>query len=125
MRSPGVIFAAAGTLIAVPVVVVAVLGGGASGSSTVDAADLGLLRPGSVPAKYLGLIQAAGSRCTAAPAPIIAAQLKQESGFDPHAVSAAGAEGIAQFLPATWKTLGGSWHEPVRSDRGDPGAGAL
>lgn len=31
-----------------------------------------------------------------------AAQVRQESGFQPSAVSHAGARGIAQFMPATW-----------------------
>lgn len=31
-----------------------------------------------------------------------AAQVRQESGFNPSAVSHAGARGIAQFMPATW-----------------------
>ena len=33
-------------------------------------------------------------------------QIQQESGFNPAAVSSAGAEGIAQFMPATAKGLG-------------------
>lgn len=32
-----------------------------------------------------------------------AAQVRQESGFKPSAVSHAGARGIAQFMPATWR----------------------
>ena len=33
------------------------------------------------------------------------AQLYQESLLDPHAISPAGAEGIAQFMPATWAEI--------------------
>ena len=65
-----------------------------------------VLRTGSVPAQYAVLIQAAGTQCPAAPAPIIAAQIKQESGFNPKAVSPAGAKGISQFLDGTWATWG-------------------
>ncbi len=48
------------------------------------------------------------------PAPVIAAQLDQESGFsDP--TSSTGAQGPAQFEPATWMTWGngGNVHDPV------------
>jgi cell wall-associated NlpC family hydrolase len=40
--------------------------------------------------------------CPAAPPAIIAAQIRQESNWNPHAVSPSGAEGISQFLPTTW-----------------------
>ncbi|QKV97842.1 peptidoglycan DD-metalloendopeptidase family protein [Streptomyces sp. NA02950] len=63
--------------------------------------------PGGVPRQYEGLIQKAASDCKAGLSPsILAAQLKQESGFDPKAGSDAGAQGIAQFMPGTWKTWG-------------------
>jgi soluble lytic murein transglycosylase-like protein len=39
-------------------------------------------------------------------APLLAAQLMAESGFDPDAVSTAGAQGIAQFMPATAAAYG-------------------
>lgn len=38
-----------------------------------------------------------------APVPVFAAQLYQESGCNPQAVSSVGAEGMAQFMPATAK----------------------
>src|SRR5690606_3645713 len=37
---------------------------------------------------------------------LLAAQLYQESGFNPRAVSPAQAQGIAQFIPGTWATHG-------------------
>jgi soluble lytic murein transglycosylase-like protein len=37
---------------------------------------------------------------------LLAAQLEAESGFDPGAVSPAGAQGIAQFMPATAAAYG-------------------
>jgi soluble lytic murein transglycosylase-like protein len=43
-------------------------------------------------------------------APLLAAQLMAESGFDPDAVSTAGAQGIAQFMPATAAAYG--LHDP-------------
>ena len=39
-------------------------------------------------------------------APLLAAQLEQESGWDCRAVSPIGAEGIAQLLPGTWAAYG-------------------
>jgi hypothetical protein len=53
----------------------------------------------------------AGSMCAAAPPSIIAAQIEQESGWAPTAVSPAGAEGISQFMPATWL----AWSRPGQS----------
>jgi hypothetical protein len=37
---------------------------------------------------------------------VVAAQINDESGFNPSARSSAGAEGIAQFEPGTWQSLG-------------------
>lgn len=41
-----------------------------------------------------------------------AAQCKAESGFNPRAVSHAGARGIAQFMPATWRLWAPAGHDP-------------
>lgn len=49
---------------------------------------------------YLPLIQSAAARF-GVPWPLLSAQLQQESDFNPDAVSSAGAQGIAQFMPAT------------------------
>jgi cell wall-associated NlpC family hydrolase len=64
----------------------------------------GDLRPGSVPAAYDPWIRAAAAACPGLPAPVLAAQLNQESGFNPQAESGGGAQGIAQFMPDTWTT---------------------
>jgi cell wall-associated NlpC family hydrolase len=42
---------------------------------------------------------------------VIAAQIQQESGWKPDAISPAGAEGISQFLPSTWP----NWSQPGQS----------
>jgi soluble lytic murein transglycosylase-like protein len=42
-------------------------------------------------------------------------QINQESGFNPDAVSSAGAIGIAQFMPATAQGLGINPYDPVQS----------
>jgi cell wall-associated NlpC family hydrolase len=54
----------------------------------------------AVPAQYASLIDAA-SATSGTPAPLLAAILYNESRFNPSAVSSAGAEGIAQFMPST------------------------
>jgi len=66
----------------------------------------GGLRAGTVPAAYAGLVGAAGAVCPAFGAAVIAAQIQAESGWNPAAVSPAGAAGISQFMPATWATWG-------------------
>ena len=70
-------------------------------------AAAGGLRAGApVPAPLVPLIEAAGTTCPEVTAALLAAQLRQESGFRADAVSPAGAQGIAQFMPGTWSTWG-------------------
>lgn len=71
------------------------IGGGAVG-----------LAKGAVPAAYQPLVQKWGNLCGAINPALLAAQLYQESGFNPNAKSPAKAEGIAQFIPGTWATHG-------------------
>jgi hypothetical protein len=59
--------------------------------------------PGGVP--FADLFTAAGARHGVAPT-LLAAVAKQESGFDPTAVSPAGARGLMQIMPATARGLG-------------------
>ena len=89
------------------VVVVAVaIGGSEVQESTATLAG------GSVPTAYVGLIQTAGTSCPQLSPPLLAAQIYQESGFNPKAVSPTGAEGIAQFEPGTWP----NWTSPKDGD---------
>lgn len=61
--------------------------------------------PGFVPPRYRTMIARAASRQNVSAA-LLAAQLMAESGFNPFAVSPAGARGIAQFMPATAAAYG-------------------
>lgn len=65
-----------------------------------------------VPARYAKQVQRA-AQDTGIPEAVIAAQLELESSWNPRAVSPAGAQGLAQFMPGTWKTYGhGSPFDP-------------
>jgi cell wall-associated NlpC family hydrolase len=67
---------------------------------------------GGVPAQYAGLIREAANACDGGlPAAVLAAQLMQESNFDPTAESRDQdgnpiGQGIAQFIPSTWVSSG-------------------
>lgn len=69
-------------------------GGGSSGAV-----------PSWVPPQYADPIRASAQRWSVGAA-VLAAQLQQESGFNPRAVSRAGALGIAQFMPGTARAYG-------------------
>ena len=62
--------------------------------------------PVVVPDELRPIIKKAAKRCDAVPVEILAAQIAAESGWDPTAVSPAGAQGIAQFMPAVWEQYG-------------------
>ncbi|MCK9247883.1 MAG: transglycosylase SLT domain-containing protein [Solirubrobacteraceae bacterium] len=61
--------------------------------------------PPWVPQRFRDLIRSASIRHKVSAA-LLSAQLRQESGFDPRAVSSAGAQGIAQFMPDTARGMG-------------------
>lgn len=58
-----------------------------------------------VPQQYRSLVQQSAQQEGVSPA-VLAALLKQESGYNPNARSPVGAQGIAQFMPATAKQMG-------------------
>jgi peptidoglycan DL-endopeptidase CwlO len=69
-----------------------------------DRSDLAV--PAYVPVELRALL-ARSARAEQLPPALLAAQLEAESGFDADARSPAGAQGIAQFMPATWD---GDWN---------------
>ena len=86
-------------MIAVLGVLLAVMGaflGSSASESTVS----------GVPAEYEADVIRAGSICQVVTPSIIAAQIDQESNWNPKAGSSAGAQGIAQFMPSTWASAG-------------------
>jgi soluble lytic murein transglycosylase-like protein len=72
-----------------------------------DAADGGSGRgvPGFVPERFAGPLNRAAQRWSVS-ATLLTAQIYVESGFNPFAVSPAGAKGIAQFMDATARAYG-------------------
>jgi hypothetical protein len=88
------------------VMMVSVLGGGQDANAAL------LLKPGSVPAPYVQWVQQAGTVCKDITAPLIAAQIEAESGWDPNNHNSLGASGLAQFIyhpngpPTAWDTFG-------------------
>ena len=85
------------------------------GASLANAGELAV--PAYVPVPFRGLISAA-ARAEQVPPALLAAQLEAESGFDATARSEAGAQGIAQFMPATWA---GEWNPQRAHSPFDPG----
>ena len=60
----------------------------------------------NVPSEYQGVVLKAGSICPEITPPLIAAQIEAESNWNPKAGSHAGAQGMAQFMPRTWASVG-------------------
>jgi Transglycosylase SLT domain/D-alanyl-D-alanine carboxypeptidase len=79
----------------------AVTGGGVEGTPGSGPAGL----PSFVPSRFRTMLLRAAARWNVSAA-LLAAQLMAESNFDPLAVSPAGAQGIAQFMPATAAAYG-------------------
>jgi len=104
-KSPAVRYLVAAIIsapVALVVMLLMLLGGGIAAHAAAAPAAPGVLRPGVVPAEYEALVQKAAQTCPGITAPLLAAQLEQESGWNPSAVSPAGAQGLSQFMPGTW-----------------------
>lgn len=100
----------AAALVCIPVLLVVMLimllGGGVAADAATAVGTPAGLRPGTVPAEYEAMVQRAARTCPGITAPLLAAQLDAESGWNPRAISPAGAQGLAQFLPGTWQGEG-------------------
>ncbi|MEV1010136.1 bifunctional lytic transglycosylase/C40 family peptidase [Streptomyces sp. NPDC049881] len=80
----------------------------------------GRLAPNAVPAAYAPLVQRYGASCPALSPALLAAQLNQESGFQADVTSSANAQGLAQFIPATWAAYGTDANGDGRANVWDP-----
>ncbi|GGU19772.1 transglycosylase [Streptomyces violascens] len=91
----------------------------AAGLASAGGGAVGLAK-GAVPALYQPIVQKWGNLCPAINPALLAAQLYQESGWDPKVVSPADARGIAQFIPDTWATHGIDGNGDGKRDIWDP-----
>ncbi|MGP9587794.1 transglycosylase SLT domain-containing protein [Micrococcaceae sp. AOP34-BR2-30] len=104
----GVIVVGIGGLILLLVIIGAIAGGSEGGRAGVKA----VCTPGNsrdagieVPTEYEDHVSAAAAE-SGFSAEVIAAQIQHESSWNPEATSPVGAQGIAQFMPATWDSFG-------------------
>ena len=88
------------------VLLVLLIGGGLAAAADSSVGAPGTLRPGAAPAGYEPLLLRAAGTCPGITAPLLAAQIEAESGWNPRALSPAGAQGLAQFMPGTWASEG-------------------
>lgn len=93
------------------------LGGGGGGGNAFTAPGG---RPVAAPAEYQPMIDAAAAR-TGLPPALLAAQMNQESRFNPGAVSPAGAGGLMQIMPDTAAQPGYGVQPISDAERFDPG----
>lgn len=77
-----------------------------SAAAGLGAASAVTLAKGAVPSAYQTTVQKWGNLCPSLNPALLAAQLYQESGWNPRAKSPANALGVAQFVPGTWATHG-------------------
>ncbi len=117
---PAAAIAAAAVLSLAPVVGVVAVAAVTTPAAASTSGPAGALRPGSVPAGYADAVTRAGLACPALSAPLLAAQIEAESAWNPAAVSPAGAEGLGQFLPATWASYGVDANGDGSADLFDP-----
>lgn len=119
LRKAGTAAAAAGVA-AFGFIGLVTMGTYAASGTPQQSANRSALSPGTVPAAYQDPIQKWGSLCPEISPPMLAAQLYQESGFDPKARSGVGAQGMGQFMPGTWKEYATDGSGDGRADVWDP-----
>ncbi|MFF3554614.1 NlpC/P60 family protein [Streptomyces tsukubensis] len=95
-------------------------GGASSASAQETGPGGGLSADAPVPEWVRVLVTKHAGKCPQVTASVLAAQLFQESGFNPRAQSDAGAQGIAQFIPGTWAAYGVDGDEDGDEDVWDP-----
>ena len=99
----------------------AVLIGGVVGALTGTGPAGGRLAAGTgIPRALVREFEQAAASCPGLPAAWLAAQARVESGFNPRAVSRAGAQGLMQFLPATFARYGVDGDRDGAADPFDP-----
>jgi hypothetical protein len=89
-------------------VLTGVVVGGGSGEFPASATASSLDADAAVPEEYRRLIEEAARHCARVDAPLLAAQIHAESGWDPRQVSSHGARGLAQFLEPPGPSGGGT-----------------
>ncbi|MGW8379473.1 lytic transglycosylase domain-containing protein [Streptomyces sp. ODS28] len=73
-----------------------------------------------IPERYRALVERAAGYCPELSVLLVGAQIQVESEWDPDAESSAGAQGIAQFMPGTWRVEGRDYSGDGRADVFDP-----
>jgi murein DD-endopeptidase MepM/ murein hydrolase activator NlpD len=105
--SGGVLVAGAAATVLAPFALIIGLVTALGGGPTPAAASPLPLDPNApIPDEYRPLVEAASTECAQLSAPLLAAQIDAESGWEPTASSPVGAQGLTQFMPDTWATWG-------------------
>lgn len=107
-------------LVLVLVLVLGVVGAGGGGGGPASAGAAGL-RVDAVSEPFRRWVGKAGALCPEVGPVLIAAQIDQESKWDPEAVSDKGAAGLSQFMPGTWPSWGRDDDGNGRVSPFDPG----